>query len=571
MDMQYKYAGNPLRALIMNMMEGYAYCKMQYADGNPHDFAYLEVNPAFLQLTGLKDVIGKNVSDVIPGIKETNPELFEIFGRVASTGNSERFENYISALGIWLTISVYCPELGYFVSTFDNVTKRKEKEIALANSEERFRLMFENILQGIVFHNELGEITFANKLAENILGLTLDQMQGHSSVDPMWRCIHENGSDFPGDTHPAIVALKTGKPVENVIMGIFNPKINETRWISVSAVPLIKAGTPTPNQVFASFLDITEKREKELALKESERNLKLFIEHAPAMLAMFNADMQYIAVSGIWKKVYSLGDRNIIGVSHYELFPDIPERWKNIHQRCLTGEVMHAEEDLFERADGTVQWLRWEVRPWHKGDGSIGGIIFFSEDISERKMAEQEISKLAFYDSLTKLPNRRLLDDRIELAIVASKRSALFGAVLFLDLDNFKPLNDTHGHKAGDLLLIEVARRLLNCVREVDTVARFGGDEFVIVLSELDEDKTKSIAQANIVAEKIKTVLAETYWLSSDLQGTRKMVVHKNLGVSIGVVIFNKDCNAENILKLADNAMYQAKETGRNQIRLYEQ
>jgi diguanylate cyclase (GGDEF)-like protein/PAS domain S-box-containing protein len=692
MDTKYKFAGDPLRALIMNMLEGYAYCKMLFADGIPHDFAYLEVNPAFLQLTGLNDVIGKNVSEVIPGIQLSNPELFEIYGRVASTGNPERFETYISELSIWLTISVYCPELGYFVATFDNITKRKEKEFALANSEEQFRLMFENTLQGVVFQNERGEIYLANQKAQDILGLTLNQMQGRTSIDPRWKSIHEDGSDFLGETHPAMVALKSGKSVEDVIMGVFNPDSNQTRWIKISAVPLKGSVTNQLTQVFTSFDDITVQRANEIALNENEGNLKLFIEHAPSMLAMFNTEMQYIAVSGIWKKVYALGDRNIIGVSHYDLFPEIPERWKKIHRRCLAGEVIRAEEDHFERADGTVQWLRWEVRPWHKGDGSIGGVIFFSEDITERivkenelriaaiafeshegmtitdsngtiirvnhaftkitgytaeevigknprilssgkhdkafyaamwesinkngywegeiwnkrkngeifpefltiatvkniegnvsnfvatlnditlsKKAEVEIQRFAFYDSLTNLPNRRLLDDRIEQAIVASKRSGLFGAVLFLDLDNFKPLNDTHGHKAGDLLLIEVARRLVSCVREVDTVSRFGGDEFVIVLSELDNEKLKSISQAKTIAEKIRTTLAEPYWLSSKPQGTNKMVVHQNLGVSIGMVIFNKNYNAESILQWADKAMYQAKENGRNQIRFYEQ
>jgi diguanylate cyclase (GGDEF)-like protein/PAS domain S-box-containing protein len=190
-------------------------------------------------------------------------------------------------------------------------------------------------------------------------------------------------------------------------------------------------------------------------------------------------------------------------------------------------------------------------------------------DISDNKKNEELINKMAFYDALTQLANRRLLDDRMEQAIAACKRSELFGVVLFLDLDNFKPLNDTHGHKAGDLLLVEVAHRLSKCVREVDTVARFGGDEFVVVLCELGMDETGCIEQARIVAEKIRTALSEPYWIASNSSGSTKMIVQKNIGVSIGVALFNHGSSAEKILKYADKAMYEAKESGRNSIRFY--
>ena len=125
-----------------------------------------------------------------------------------------------------------------------------------------------------------------------------------------------------------------------------------------------------------------------------------------------------------------------------------------------------------------------------------------TEDITERKEAEEHIHNFAFYDALTQLPNRRLLNDRLEQAKAASKRNGRYVAVMFLDLDNFKPLNDMHGHDVGDLLLIEAAHRITHCVREMDTVSRFGGDEFVVILGELDVDREPSIAYAGIVAEK---------------------------------------------------------------------
>jgi diguanylate cyclase (GGDEF)-like protein/PAS domain S-box-containing protein len=191
-------------------------------------------------------------------------------------------------------------------------------------------------------------------------------------------------------------------------------------------------------------------------------------------------------------------------------------------------------------------------------------------DITSRKAADEQIRNLAFYDALTKLPNRRLLNDRLAHGMAVSKHSGRFGALMFLDLDNFKPVNDTHGHDVGDLLLIEVARRISRCVREADTVARFGGDEFVVMLSELDEDKTESTAQARIVAEKIRTALAEPYLLAIPQEGTAERLVEHHCSTSIGIVLFiNHEASAEDVIKWADMAMYQAKDGGRNLIRFH--
>ncbi|NJL18266.1 MAG: PAS domain S-box protein [Nitrospira sp.] len=127
------------------------------------------------------------------------------------------------------------------------------------------------------------------------------------------------------------------------------------------------------------------------AMHESEERLRLFIEHAPVALAMFDRDMRYLSVSHRWITDYGLGDRDVIGHSHYEIFPDMPERWKTVHQRGLEGEIVRQEEDRFERADGTDRWLCWEVRPWKTDRGRVGGIVILTEDITERKKIELEL------------------------------------------------------------------------------------------------------------------------------------------------------------------------------------
>ncbi len=181
--------------------------------------------------------------------------------------------------------------------------------------------------------------------------------------------------------------------------------------------------------------------------------------------------------------------------------------------------------------------------------------------------ATHQLRNLAFYDVLTLLPNRRLLNDRLTQALAASARNGYYGALMFLDLDNFKPLNDQYGHAVGDLLLFEAAQRISSCLREEDTVSRFGGDEFVVMLGRLDADHQLSVNLAHRVAEKIRLKLAETYFLRYQPQGQPEIQLEHRCTSSIGVVLFmNHDASQEDLLHSADAAMYQAKKQGRNRI-----
>lgn len=181
--------------------------------------------------------------------------------------------------------------------------------------------------------------------------------------------------------------------------------------------------------------------------------------------------------------------------------------------------------------------------------------------------ATEQLRQLAFYDPLTHLPNRRLLQDRLANAFAVSKRSERYGALMFLDLDNFKPLNDQYGHAVGDLLLIESARRITACLREIDTVARFGGDEFVVMLNELDLDERKSIEIARLIAEKILSVLSAPYELVYQPEGKPADIITHSCTASIGVNLFQScSTSPEDALAGADGAMYLAKQQGRNSI-----
>lgn len=238
-------------------------------------------------------------------------------------------------------------------------------------------------------------------------------------------------------------------------------------------------------------------------------------------------------------------------------------------QTILSGQVWHGE--LINRhKDGTLYHDEMTITPVRGKDGEITHFVALKQDITARKISEEHLKNLAFYDPLTQLPNRRLLIDRLGQTLASSRRSSRYGALMFLDLDNFKPLNDAHGHDVGDLLLIEAARRIVGCVREEDTVARFGGDEFVVMLKELDADNATSATQANIVAEKIRAALAKPYLLELLQEEDGELVVEHHCTSSIGIVLFaNHEYDREDVLKWADAAMYQAKAAGRNAIRFY--
>jgi len=240
--------------------------------------------------------------------------------------------------------------------------------------------------------------------------------------------------------------------------------------------------------------------------------------------------------------------------------------WASIHRdNYWQGEIWN------KRKNGVIypEWLC--ITAITNPEGLIINYVGTFTDISQRKADEQRIIDLAYFDALTKLPNRTLLFDRLNLALNVSNRNKTHGALMFLDLDNFKTLNDTLGHDRGDQLLVEVGQRLQNCVREIDTVARLGGDEFVIMLEFLDEQEIDAAIQAHAVAEKIRSTLAEFYLLKSNLTNNHlQPVVEHYSTVSIGFVLFmGHETSSEELLKRADLAMYQAKQAGRNVIRAF--
>ncbi len=344
----------------------------------------------------------------------------------------------------------------------------------------------------------------------------------------------------------------------------------------VSAMPPLPVSYPDEiGELIASFnrmLGLLAERQQ--ALQESEFRWKFAIEGSGDGLWDWNIAEEAVFYSERWKTM--LGDApEDIGNRH--------EEWtRRIHPDDLACVMTDLRSHLDARApvfqseyrlrckDGQYKWvLDRGLVISRDAAGQPLRMIGVHTDITDRKQVEERIRNLAYHDTLTQLPNRRLLNDRLGMALAHSQRNRAYGAVMMLDLDNFKPLNDEHGHATGDLLLVEVARRLRHCVRETDTVARVGGDEFVVLLSRLDEDGELALEQALHMAAQVQKSLGQPYRLMVSQHGLSPSWVEHVCSCSIGVVMFcGHHLDGHELLKRADIAMYQAKAAGRNAIRV---
>src|SRR5580692_2296809 len=413
------------RSLFENMLEGYAYCEMLFDDrGRPTDFAYLAVNGAFGTLTGLRNVVGKKFTEVIPRGKDSQPELLERYGRVVLTGKPERFEIEIRALGMWFSISAYGAGKGCFVAVFDNITERKQAEEALLFKTALLEAQAETTLDGILAVDESDHIVLANKQ----FGLHFEM----------------------------------------------------------------------PEEMLSTQDDL------------------IVLQHVRDKVEAPDAFVERV------KHLYSHRDEK------------------------SSDEIRLKNGKVFDRYSA----------PLVDSKGRYRGRIWYFRDITDRRVAEDRVQYLAYFDALTGLPNRTLLQDRLTKALAGARRYKHRVALLFLDLDRFKDINDSLGHSVGDLLLQQVAERLKKWGRDQDTVARLGGDEFLITLTQVKDSVDVAVA-----VERLMDAMTPAF----EVQGHSL-----NVGCSIGASMFPEhgaDC--ETLIRNADAAMYGAKDSGRNSFRFF--
>jgi diguanylate cyclase (GGDEF)-like protein/PAS domain S-box-containing protein len=428
-------------------------------------------------------------------------------------------------------------------------------ESRLRESEERFRVLVEHAPEAIVvFDVERNHLIDANANAERLFGYDRKELMKRSPVDfyP------------PAQPDAATSADSVQAKNEAVIAGaslVFERMIRNAKGEDILCeVRLVKLPASNRKLVRGSYIDITERKKAEETVRNNEARFRYMLETSPiaVRIATSSGHKTLFANQRYAELINSARDK-VIGSSPKQFYAT-PQDYEDILRQLDQG--LSVSDRLVELKIPGAEKI-WALASYYsleyEGEQAVLGWLY---DVTKLKSAENQINQMAFYDALTQLPNRRLLMDRLERALAASSRDGQYGALLFIDLDHFKTINDTKGHAIGDLLLIEVAARLLSCVRESDTVARLGGDEFLIVLEKISDNIEEAATQAESVAEKIRAILGESFVLKE-----RPSYITS----SIGIVMFRgHQENIDNLLRYADTAMYQSKSSGRNTIRFYD-
>jgi diguanylate cyclase (GGDEF)-like protein/PAS domain S-box-containing protein len=452
-------------------------------------------------------------------------------------------------------------EIAELINGFNRLlTTLEQREEALKDSQFRWQFAIEGSGDGVWdWHIQTNAISYSSRWKS---------MLGYAEEDILPDRQEWLSRIHPNDQHSTARALQehlAGNSPIYIAELRLRCQDGSYKWIRSRGKLVSHSAEGLPLRMIGTHTDIS-------AAKHSEAKLQLaasVFTHAHEGIFITTAAGSIIEVNDAVTRITGYARDELLGQNprifnsgrhsqsfYRQLFSDLHERgyWDGeIWNRRKNGEVFVSMQ--------TISAVRDE-------QGVISQYSTLFTDVTERKAMEEQVHQLAFFDALTQLPNRRLLGDRLSQAMLASTRSGRYGALMFLDLDNFKPLNDTHGHVVGDILLVEAASRLKTCVREMDTVARFGGDEFVVILRDLTFDLATSTAQATAIANKICSALAAPYQLLS--QHDAKIEHH--CSASIGVALFiDQHASQDDILIWADTAMYAAKDAGRNQVRFYAQ
>jgi len=419
----------------------------------------------------------------------------------------------------------------------------------------RLHDLHDHLPAGVVVHAADGRILFANRLARELLDRTQEQLSETGSEG--WIFLREDGSALPQEELPVNIVLRTQAKLADLVIGL---RVGESlRWLLCNAYPE-SDDSGKLQQVVVCFTDCTTLKTTQQSLATSEERLRLMLKgstDAPWDWDLMSGDVYYsqrwwnmlgyrgdegYATPDGWVRLLHPGDVPMVEQYVDELLPSVRDSFSvEFRLRHRDGHYVPVLARGYVSRDASGLALR------------ISGV---NTDLTERKQTEKRIYQLAYCDQLTGLRNRRFLIEELEHVLARGQRSGRHGALLYLDLDNFKLLNDTRGHDMGDALLRQVAKRLRRTVRHSDELARFGGDEFVVVLEDLHGSRQGAASEAGRIVAKILDVLDQPYQLDA--------FVFKSTA-SVGITIFDGDATStETLLKQADLAMYNAKADGRN-------
>ncbi|WP_333876091.1 putative bifunctional diguanylate cyclase/phosphodiesterase [Methylobacter sp.] len=447
-------------------------------------------------------------------------------------------------------------DLGVFSSFFFIMLQLTNRSLAIDTlriSEAKYRSLFENIDQSVIYLDATGNVVAINQAAEQLLGLPRDVIIGRKFNDSCVKVIKEDGDAFPEEQQPSVLALRTGKPVEGVVMGLFNAERQNYLWVVVNSVPEFRMGERQPHQVLMTLTDITRQKQSEGKLSMAS----VIFNNIGEGIFVTDKDKKIISVNEAFTALTGFTQQDVFGKSASLLHSKKNSIKIDDELSNLSEAVNSWQGEVWRRHKSNMDFPSWTtVSEVRDSSGETAHYVHVFMDITHFKKAQDHLGFLAYHDPLTKLPNRLLLKDRIDHSLQNALREGSQAAVLFLDLDRFKGINDTYGHAVGDGLLRETAKRIKNLVRKEDTVSRYAGDEFVVFMENIPNAKNP----AKLAKKLIDTFNAPVY-----IKGYRLKI-----STSVGISLFPQDGHdTETLIKNADAAMYRAKKEGRNNFQYY--
>ncbi|GAB4038358.1 MAG: hypothetical protein Fur0014_06990 [Rubrivivax sp.] len=408
---------------------------------------------------------------------------------------------------------------------------------------------------GVMLQSPAGRILKANPAAHEILGVAPGSLPGQDTRAERWSTVDEAGHPLPDERWPVAQVLATGRPSEPSRIGLRNGQ-GEQRWLDLRCVPL-RGPDGALEGALTCFTDVT-------AAVRTDALLQTALRAADLGSWTWDPDDDHWSLSANWAERFGVG--NLAADWRDRVHPEDMLRANEAMRELLTGRhPSYRVEFRLRLVDGRWRWLLAHAAVAERSpDGRVRRVSGVVMDIDERRRAEERLRVAATTDALTGLPNRSLLADRLGRALASCRRRGRHGALIFLDLDHFKRVNDSHGHAAGDALLREVTRRLRDTLRVEDTLARMGGDELMVLLPDAGAQPEAAVQAAREVVRKLRAALDAPVPVGS---------MEFRVGASIGITVFPRAeaPTVDDLIREADTAMYAAKQAERGSTRVYEQ